>query len=224
MSKVTIIERYKLIWQYKLSARRVLLYATIKGLLLKKFQFEEKLRPNLVLDLGGNRNSNKDIFNILGNYSRITVNTNPDTQPDILANIQKLPIQENSYDLVTCFEVLEYVENPQIVINEIARVLKPSGFVILSWPKYTPSHSDYLRPSAKIGELIESWSGGRLKCSEEIISNGNIFSVWMCFLYESKNKIARIFAKISLSLYFDSNFNNALDVTTGYVIVLKKYN
>jgi len=42
---------------------------------------------------------------------------------------------ENDYfDYVFCIEVLEHVRNPHFVLNEIKRILKPGGFLILSVP------------------------------------------------------------------------------------------
>lgn len=42
--------------------------------------------------------------------------------------------ENDSFDYVFCIEVLEHVRNPHFVLNEIKRVLKPSGFLILSVP------------------------------------------------------------------------------------------
>lgn len=45
-----------------------------------------------------------------------------------------LPYAEGSFDLITCTEVLEHVENYRAVVREIYRVLKPGGVVIFSTP------------------------------------------------------------------------------------------
>ena len=49
-------------------------------------------------------------------------------------NNQKLPYDDNTFDLVTFTEVIEHIENHRFTLSEIARVLKPGGFVILSTP------------------------------------------------------------------------------------------
>lgn len=41
---------------------------------------------------------------------------------------------DGSYDFVTCFECLEHVVDPVRVIEEIYRILRPSGYVIVSVP------------------------------------------------------------------------------------------
>lgn len=47
---------------------------------------------------------------------------------------EKLPWENNSFDLVTAWEVFEHLENPHFIINEIERVLKPGGTLVISMP------------------------------------------------------------------------------------------
>lgn len=59
--------------------------------------------------------------------------------PVIKYNGQKLPFSDNSFDIVTFIEVIEHVNNPDLVLEEIERVLKPDGILHIStankwWP------------------------------------------------------------------------------------------
>jgi SAM-dependent methyltransferase len=45
-----------------------------------------------------------------------------------------LPFAKNTFDLVLSHEVLEHVQNDQMAINEIVRVLKPGGRLVLYVP------------------------------------------------------------------------------------------
>ncbi len=49
-------------------------------------------------------------------------------------NIHPLPYPDASFDLVTCSEVLEHVENYRAVLREIRRVLKPGGLMVVTTP------------------------------------------------------------------------------------------
>lgn len=53
--------------------------------------------------------------------------------------ITALPFDDDSFDLVTAFDVIEHVENDQQVFGELTRVLKPGGRLIFS----VPLHSAY---------------------------------------------------------------------------------
>lgn len=51
------------------------------------------------------------------------------------ADITKgLPFEDNKFDLVTFGEVIEHVPNPDFILAEIHRVLKPKGIVIVTTP------------------------------------------------------------------------------------------
>ena len=56
----------------------------------------------------------------------------PVTQLDL--NTHPLPYPDASFDLVTCSEVLEHVENYRAVLREIRRVLKPGGLMVITTP------------------------------------------------------------------------------------------
>ena len=45
-----------------------------------------------------------------------------------------MPFKTKFFDIVFVLSVLEHIEEIEMVINEIRRVLKPEGFVILSGP------------------------------------------------------------------------------------------
>jgi len=49
-------------------------------------------------------------------------------------NCEALPFAEASFDLVTCSEVLEHLENYRQLLREAARVLKPGGLLIVTTP------------------------------------------------------------------------------------------
>jgi len=46
----------------------------------------------------------------------------------------KIPLNDNSVDLVTAFEVIEHLINPDNMLKEVFRVLKEGGHLLLSTP------------------------------------------------------------------------------------------
>jgi len=48
--------------------------------------------------------------------------------------LQALTFDDSSFDLVLSFDVLEHVPEYKIAIHEIARVLKPGGYMVMTTP------------------------------------------------------------------------------------------
>jgi SAM-dependent methyltransferase len=51
-----------------------------------------------------------------------------------VADIERLDVPDASFDLVTCFEVIEYVQHPEHALDELRRVLRPGGLLLISSP------------------------------------------------------------------------------------------
>lgn len=46
----------------------------------------------------------------------------------------RFPFKDESFDVATCLEVLEHLEDPRNALDEIFRVLKPNGYLLISTP------------------------------------------------------------------------------------------
>jgi 2-polyprenyl-3-methyl-5-hydroxy-6-metoxy-1,4-benzoquinol methylase len=64
------------------------------------------------------------------------------------ADVARLPHADGSFDLVTCFEVIEHVPDPGAVLGELRRVLAPDGVLAVSSPnadRYAPGNPHHVR-------------------------------------------------------------------------------
>lgn len=89
------------------------------------------------------------------------------------ADAHKLPFKNAGFDLITCIETLEHLENPKKAISEMYRVLKNNGYVLIGqdtdnllfkiiwmiWTKRSGKvwHNSHLHPynPGKLEELIK---------------------------------------------------------------------
>lgn len=64
----------------------------------------------------------------------------------LVGSCTAIPLENSSVDVVTSFETLEHIEEHEIFFEEIKRVLRPQGFLILSTPEkinYTVIQNHY---------------------------------------------------------------------------------
>jgi uncharacterized protein (TIRG00374 family) len=52
----------------------------------------------------------------------------------IIADAQYLPIKSSSTDKIICAEIIEHIKSPHYLVNEMARVLKQGGAVVITTP------------------------------------------------------------------------------------------
>lgn len=76
---------------------------------------------------------------------------------DIVADVQALPFRDATFDAIVALEVLEHVPKPGTMADEMRRVLKPGGHVLLSTPFVWKMHrtpKDYWRFTRDSLEMI----------------------------------------------------------------------
>ncbi len=61
---------------------------------------------------------------------------------DMIAEINELPVKTSSADAVVCTQVLEHVPEPGQTLQELHRVLKPSGRLYLTAPQAFGEHQE----------------------------------------------------------------------------------
>jgi SAM-dependent methyltransferase len=120
----------------------------VKEVLLKYYKKREKLK---ILDVGC---GNKPYKRIIENYCQVEEYIGIDyynakyADIELDLNKEKIPFPDDYFDLILCTDVLEHLYNPIFVINEMRRVVKNNGFLIISTPFLFPIHDknyDYFR-------------------------------------------------------------------------------
>ena len=94
---------------------------------------------------------------------------NPDDNVSYhLGSIEKLPFADNFFDCILCTEVLEHLKSDQLAIQELTRVLKKNGKLIVTVPIknfpffYDPINYVLNRMGTKIKIGIWGWGHERL--------------------------------------------------------------
>jgi 2-polyprenyl-3-methyl-5-hydroxy-6-metoxy-1,4-benzoquinol methylase len=92
-------------------------------------------------------------------------------------DIARLSYPDASFDLVTCFEVIEHVPDPGAVLGELARVLGPSGVLAISspnadrYPPGNPHHHREFTTSEFRALLAETFPSVRLLAQHQWVSS-----------------------------------------------------
>ena len=106
-----------------------------------------------LIDIGCGQKPHRDLFPEISRYEGIDFagfSANKDFQtggPDFqfpadYTTAWKLPFADGAYDHAAAFEVAEHHPRPDRLIAEIARVIRPGGWVFLSWPFIFPLHEE----------------------------------------------------------------------------------
>jgi SAM-dependent methyltransferase len=111
--------------------------------------FAPRLKGRL-LDFGCGTKPYESIFKVdqyIGvDYESIEASKNP--KIDVFYNGKTLPFDDNHFDSILCTEVIEHVFNPEEILPELHRVLRPGGIALFTFPFSWPEHAqpyDYAR-------------------------------------------------------------------------------
>lgn len=98
-------------------------------------------------------------------------------QCDILSDITDIPVEDESFDVILCSEVIEHLKNPILAIDEFYRILKKNGELILTAPFCSLTH---MAPFYYSNGFSKYWYQDILSDAgfyvSSIIHNGNYFS------------------------------------------------
>jgi SAM-dependent methyltransferase len=100
-----------------------------------------------VLDVGCGAKPYEPLFSP---YADAYVGVDPVDNPraDLKGSVEDLPVEDASFDVVLCNQVLEHCDDPAKAVSELRRVTAPAGRVLASTHgvmPYHPSPTDYWR-------------------------------------------------------------------------------
>jgi ubiquinone/menaquinone biosynthesis C-methylase UbiE len=98
---------------------------------------------------------------------------------DIVSDITSIPAPDRSFDVVLCTEVLEHVADPVAAIQELSRLLKPGGHIILTAPFCSLTH---FAPYHFSSGLSRYWYEYHLKAAHCAIQAIEPNGGWLDFL------------------------------------------
>jgi len=110
-----------------------------------------------VLDVGCGLKPYYPFFAAASDYVGVDLVASPSA--DLVGPIEALPVDDGSFDIVLCTQVLEHVDEPALAVRELHRVTKPGGRVLASThgvQVFHPNPNDYWRwTQTGLGRLFE---------------------------------------------------------------------
>ena len=157
----------------------------------------------------------------------IGVDIGPHELADVLCVGEKIPFRESFFSVNICNQVLEHVEEPSAVVDEISRVLKPGGLLFLSthgnWPVHECPYDYWRWTSYGLKKLLTDFRILEIhKCGGPAAS---IIQLIELFIPQRSFGIIAIFLLNKLGDLLDrvAWLNAKLpDLTTHYFIVARK--
>jgi len=154
---------------------------------LKKFLEKHKTEKK-VLDIGACSASFKEWF-----PNNTTLDIDENMNPDVVGDAHKLPFEDDEFDVLLCTEVLEHLHSPHLAANEMRRVLKSGGKLVLSTRFIYPIHDsphDYFRYTKYgLSHLFRDWKVEELSSETNTMETFAVLFqtiAWKCSLRGGK--------------------------------------
>lgn len=156
-------------------------YLDRRALLKKVMKYKDKVTGR-VLDVGCGSKPYEILFSKSKEYVGIDIeNPGHDHRKeniDFYFDGKNIPFENESFDTVVIFQVIEHVKDLDKLLLEIKRVLKPKGKIIASFPFLWQLHElphDYRRFSPNGAKRIFENNGFKVLINEKTLDNFGIF-------------------------------------------------
>lgn len=211
------------------------IYKTGRAALLEQIKRHASVIHGDVLDIGsGNFARYQHLFKFK-TYTRMDIAAGPEI--NVVGKIESIPLKENSFDSIVCTQVIGDVFDLKSAFDEMYRVLRPGGVLLLTESLFDPLHdepSDFWRFTSHSLNQLALTSGF---CVDTVEPRGGYWSVkaqlsgryWIERLGAQKRWFSRILSIIlrisgGLAFYLDridkSRANSIF--THGYMLIAHK--
>jgi SAM-dependent methyltransferase len=156
---------------------------SINDFYIENFLFDyfslNHIQEDTILDLGCGNQPYRKYYE--SHFSKIVTADIEDRsgKTDVIISSEILPFENMQFDTIILTEVIEHMPDPFLSIKEIARILKPGGTLLLTWPFNYPIHeipNDHFRfTEFQMDRLLKNNS---IKITK-IIRRGN----WLAILH-----------------------------------------
>lgn len=158
---------------------------------------------------------------------------------DFVCSLDKIPKKDETYDAILCTEVLEHVEKPQEVINELYRITKKGGKLFLTvpqeWMVHQKPYNFYYFTNYGLESLVKNAGfrkykivpmGGWFWVMADAIKFNSLINQWKKtpLLYYPLKVIGFPFTQIIMPflLFHLDGIDQARDWTMGYTLEATK--
>jgi SAM-dependent methyltransferase len=122
------------------------------------------------------------------------------TNLNIVSDITSIPEADGAFDAVLCIEVLEHVPDPVRALEELCRLLKPGGILLVTAPFCSLTHFAPYHFSTGFSRYFYEHHLPRLGLAiEALVPNGNYFE----YLAQEIRRLPTIADQFSKNIYND---------------------
>ena len=210
----------------RLTQRNYLVLKYLANLLRENIAQLPSEKGLVILDCGC---GNKPYFPFFENISSVYVGIDlwRSKYLDVVGDVEKLPFNNSSFDVILCTQVLEHASSPLALVDEIYRTLKPHGFLFLSthgvWPVHAAPFDFWRWTDSGLKKMLERFSIVKIyECGGSVASLFQIVNLYV-------PRIAYVSSLVSLFLnkmgeYFDNVFRNKVStkLIVNYLAVARK--